>query len=359
MKSPLPFFTFLALTLAAIVVPTVAHASVNRIVELQGEVSIKKKNGAQYRPASVGTTLEFGDLLWPQSGAVVMIRCADGKLKRALSGVESGLKAICPGSRYSRDPREENIFLLLLTSQFIYETQFLEDKPLLRWQPIQAATRYRVRVMAADEVVWEEEVSGTEVRYGGSMLQPGVDYQLVVEAVDGQGTGQVYQLGFKRLNGAQVQAVQAEVAQIKGEYVGEEAKALMLADFYREVGESDEEEDEPGLLMAAIAVLEALVEKGNQTPVVRSLLGDLYLRTGMLGLAEIRYLEAVELAGNNEELAAIQAGLAHVYAAMGNLAESKRWLSRAKDGYVIFGNTDRAGVVDQWLQKLNFVMEEG
>ncbi len=348
----------LALTLIATLVPTVANASFNRIVEIRGEVMLKKKNGSRYSPASVGNLLKLGDLLLPKQGSVVKVRCADGKLKRARSGVESGLKTICPGVRYSTDSRGADIFLLLLTSGFVYETQFLEDKPLLRWPSVPEASRYRVRVMAADEEIWLEEIRGIQIPYGGTALQPEVDYQLVVEAVDGEETRQVYQLGFQRLNEAQTKAIETKVAQIQAEDVGEEAKALMLVDYYSEVGQ----ENDPGLLMAAITTLETLVKQGNQTPVIRRMLGDLFVRTGMLRLAETRYQEALTLAKsskNDEELAAIQDGLAHVYAAMGKLAESKMWLSQARETYMKAGTTERAELVQEWLDKLNLLMKNG
>ena len=357
MKFCQSLFQVLALTLIATLVPTVANASVNRIVELQGEVMIKKKNGSQ-KPASIGKLLELGDLLLPKQGAVVKVRCADGKLKRARSGVESGLNTICPGVRYSTDSRGEDIFLLLVSSGFVYETLFLEDKPLLRWPSVPEATGYRVQVMAADEEIWLEEIRCIQIPYGGTALQPQVDYQLVVEAVDGEATGQVYQLGFQRLDDAQTKEVEAKVAQIQAEDVGEEAKALMLVDFYSEVVE----EDDPGLLMAAITTLETLVKQGNQTPVIYRMLGDLLLRTGMLRLAEIRYQKALMLAKsskNDDELAAIPDGLAHVYAAMGNLAESKRWLSQAREAYIKAGNTERGELVQEWLDKLNLLMKNG
>ncbi|MEL7039271.1 MAG: hypothetical protein AAFO04_27215 [Cyanobacteria bacterium J06592_8] len=343
------------LTLITIFFPTIVQAQTNRIVEIEGEATIKKKDESQERSATVGTELELGDLLTTQAGTVVWVRCADGKLKKADSGVPSGLKAICPNATPSTQARAEDIFLDLLFGRFAFATQVLEAQPLLKWEAISGVTNYQVQILKDDNIIWQTNVNGTEIRYEGTALEPGIDYQLRVTPANAQDNQSIYELWLMRLDAATAEKVQATVAEIETEEVGEEAKALILVDFYREVGLSDEAEDQPGLLLSAIASLEILIQQGNSTSVVYRLLGELYLLTGQLQQSEIRYQEAIKLAKQSENLAEqteAEIGLAHVYAAMGKLAESRQMLETALKQYQVLGNQDRITVVQQWLERV-------
>lgn len=339
----------LALTLSAIAMPTIANAAINRIVELQGEAKIKRKDSPEHRSAFQGYILKPGDVLQPESGAALVVSCADRELRQVQAGVPSGLETICPSTR-SLDAKPDDIFLDLLNDEFEYETLLLEQ-PLLQWPSISGATRYRAALVAADEVTWEQEVSDRSVRYAGPALQPGVEYRFVVEAVDGNAVAN-YELRLKQLEPALKERVYEEVAQIEAEDVSQEAKALMLTDYYRE--------RQPAMLLAAAAPLEALVEQRTQTAVVHRLLGDIYVRLGRWQEASTRYQQALtlaELVGNEEEKAAAQEGLAHVFVAREKLAESKDWLTQAREGYKLVGNVEREEVVSQWLTKLNIAID--
>ncbi len=348
-------------TLTTIFFPTIVQAQTSRIVEIEGEATIKKKDESQERLAVVGTELELGDLLTTQAETVVRVRCADGKLKKARSGVPSGLKAICPNTTPSTRARAEDIFLDLLFGRFTFATQVLEAQPLLKWEAISGVTNYQVQILKDDNIIWQTNVNGTEIRYEGTALEPGIDYQLRVTPANAQDNQSVYELWLMRLDPATAETVQAKVAEIEAEEVGEEAKALILVDFYREVGQSDEAEDQPGLLLSAIASLEILIQQGNSTPAIHRLLGELYLLTGQLQQAEIRYQEAIKLAEQSENLAEqaeAEIGLAHVYAAMGKLAESRQILEAAKEKYIKFGNADKTNIVEQWIKRVERKMTQ-
>lgn len=342
------FLTVLALV--AIAMPTAAEAMANRIVELEGKAQIKRKDSSEYRPAFRGYTLKLGDLLQPEAGAVVKVRCADRKLRQVPVRVPSGLQTICPGARSlaARDP--DNVFLELLQDEFEYETLLLKEQPLLKWSPVPGATIYQASLMAVDETIWEQEVNSNAVRYTGPALQSGFGYRLVVEAVDSDASFN-YELTLTQLEPVLAEIVQEEVAQIEAEEASQEAKALMLADYYRE--------REPAMLLAAAEPLEALVE-GNRTAVVHRLLGDIYVRLGRWQEAEARYSQALTLAeavGNEEEEAAAQEGLAHVFVAKGKLTESREWLTQAKESYALSGSRERGDVVSEWLAKLTTAID--
>jgi tetratricopeptide (TPR) repeat protein len=353
--SKLSILWIIIVTLITILFPTIVQAQTTRIVEIEGEATLQKKDESQERSATVGTELELGDLLITQSGTVVTVKCADGRLKKARSGVQSGLKAICPNTTPSTRARAEDIFLDLLFGRFAFATQVLEAQPLLRWEAIPNVTNYQVQILKEDNTIWQANINGTEIRYEGTALEPGIDYQLLVTPANSQENESIYELWLIRLDTATTEIVQAKVAEIEAEAVGEEAKALMLVDFYREVGQSDETEDKPGLLLSAIASLEILVQQGNSTPVIHRLLGELYLLTGQLQQAEIPYQEAIKLAEQSKSLAEqaeAEIGLAHVYAAMGKLGESRQMLEAALKKYQVLGNQERMTVVEQWLERV-------
>ena len=341
--------------LIVIFFPTIVQAQTSRIIEINGEATLQKKDESQERLAVVGTELELGDLLTPKAGTVVWVRCADGRVKTADPGVPSGLKAICPNTTPSTRARAEDIFLDLLFGRFAFATQVLDAQPLLRWEAIPGVTEYQIQILQDENIIWQTSINGTEVRYQGTALAAGIDYQLRVRAANSQENESVYELWLMRLDTATAATVQAKVAEIEAEAVGEVAKTLMLVDFYREVGQSDEAEDQAGLLLAAATSLEMLVQQGNSTPAIHRLLGELYLLTGQLQQAEIRYQEAIKLAKQSENLAEqaeAEIGLAHVYAAMEKLIESRQMLEAALKQYQVLGNQDRINVVEQWLERV-------
>lgn len=335
----------LILTVSLTLVPKIAQAGVNRIVELKGEAKIQRGGTNTYQPAFKGTTITLGDILLPNKGAIVTVNCSDGKLRKAQPGVESGLKAICPSAK-STDPRgQAPIFIDLLEGDFIAQTLLLTDNPLLTWPPVSGATRYRVKVMAGNEVIWQETVEGTNVRYQGEPLRSKFPYQLVVEAVDGENLSP-YQLKLFQAENAEL--IQAKVKEIEAESVDREAQALMLADYYQEV-------EKTGFLLAAAMPLETLVKAGNQTPVIHRSLGDIYLRLGRWQEARESYQKTIILAEseqNTEEIASAKVGLAQVAVSDRNLAEARQLLGEAQEIAQLSGDEQQADLIQGWLVKL-------
>jgi hypothetical protein len=335
----------LILTVSLTLVPKVAQAGFNRIVELKGEAKIQRGGTTNYQRAFFGTTITLGDILLPNEGAIVTVQCSDGKIKRAQPGVESGLKAICPSAK-STDPRgQAPIFIDLLEGDFIAQTLLLTDNPLLTWPLVSGASRYRVKVMAGNEVIWQEAVEGTNVRYQGEPLRSKFPYQLVVEAVDGTNSSP-YQLRLFQTENAEL--IQAKVKEIEAESVNEESQALMLADYYQEV-------EKTGFLLAAAMPLEKLVQAGNQTPVIHRSLGDIYLRLGRWQEARESYQQTILLAEsvqNVEEVTSAKVGLAQVAISDRNLAEARELLLEAQKIAQLSGDKQQANLIQGWLVKL-------
>lgn len=340
----------LILAVGLTLLPKVAQAGKNRIVELKGDAQIKLAGATNYQPASTGMTLILGDILLPDDGTEVIVNCNDGKLGKAQAGVESGLKAICPSAK-STDPRgEDNIFLDLLREEFTYQTLLLSENPLLSWSPVSGVNQYRVKVKAGDTVIWEEIVEGTSVRYQGEPLRPKFFYDLVVEGMK-EDEPPLYQLRIRLVNPVIAGAIRNKVAVIEGESLGEEAKALMLADLYWE----EQESITSGFLLAAIPPLEKLVQSGNKTPVVHRLLGDIYLRLGRRREASEIYQKALFLAEaykNFSEIAAAKVGLAHLAVSEGNFSETVKLLEKAQAIYQLIEDEQRLDLVQGWLNEL-------
>jgi hypothetical protein len=341
----------LILAVSLTLLPTVAQAGKNRIVELKGEAKIKLAGAINYQPVFKGMTLVLGDILLPNEGAEVIVNCSDGKRKQAQAGVPSGLKAICPSAK-STDPREGSpIFINLLDGDFIPQTLLLTNDSLLSWPSVPKATRYQVKVMANNEVIWEKMVEGTSVRYQGEPLNPKFKfYKLVVEAMDGNKLSS-YGLELTKAEKVIVESVQNDIKNIDTESVSEETKALMLVDVYWE----EYDKVKSGFLLAAATPLEKLVQSGNQTLVIHRLLGDIYLRLGRWQEAEEKYQKVILLAESEKnyfEIAAAQEGLAHVAVIKGDFSEAEEFLLKAKQGYQIAGDGQQVDLIQGWLEKL-------
>lgn len=330
----------------------------SQIIEIQGSVAIKRKSASQYQLVSVGAAINLGDLIRPEHGARVKVRCHDNTVWSVPAELESGLGAGCPDSVAARslDARGGDDFLDFLAQRYIYATQISEANPLLRWQVIPNTAQYRVQVMAGEQQLWETTVernSNPVIRYAGEPLKFNLDYQLVVTAIAPQGTQTKTTLLFRRL----AEIVTTTAAQIIAQDMSDEAKAIALAGLYQDVAQLNT--DPPanrGLIFEAIPRLEAVVAQGSPTPYVHRLLGDLYLQIGWLESAEQRYQEAIalaHLAQDRQDWAAAQVGLASIAAIRDEQTAARQWLQGAKVGYKLLNEADHVEVIDQWLSKLN------
>ncbi len=343
-----------AFTCSLVLLPKFAQANpVNRIVELTGEAQIQRVGSTNYQRAFTGMTLNLGDILLPDEGAVVKVRCSDRRLRSAQAGVMSGLKTICPGSRNTDARVATPIFIDLLEEDFVYQTLVLTDKPLLSWSSVSGATGYQVQIKAGEQIIWSQTVEDTSVFYSGEPLRPKFFYQLVVEAIDGKDSSP-YQLQLRRTERGFL--IEEEVEKIKLESVSEEVQALLLADYYLE----QQDELKSGFLLAASQPLEKLVQQGDRVSFVHRLLGDIYLRLGRLQEAQESYQQTLSLAEseqNWEEIAKAQAGLAHVAVINGNLSEARELLIEAQEFYRLSENSEQVDLIQGWLVKLEEKMK--
>ena len=280
----------------------VSHGLVGWIIEAKGEVLLKRKHWSDYRLTTVGAELYPGDLLQPVSGARVLVQCANGKTIWSVpAGMISGATNGCPPQAVPISRTRGDIAPLRSTISPLIPyiisprcTKLFNALPMLRWNAVPGASRYRVSLMADEEdVLWQTQVEETEVVYSGeSSLESGVDYLLMVEADTGASSleDESPDLGFSLLDENEATIVREAVEQLVKLDLADETKSFALANLYRV----------HDLKAEAIATLEALVKRGSQTAAFYRTLGDLYLEVGLNALAQTHYMRASQLAAEAE-----------------------------------------------------------
>ena len=359
MKLKIVFVIAIALTSAA-AVGLASVASAQKIIESVGEVLVKR-GSSKYRPIGTGARLQPGDLLQTAPRAIVKVLCENSSLWRVPAGTTSGLNSGCPvriamvvmgETRYRPGGSDSRVPYILYPRM----TYLLHDRPTFRWNGVEGATRYIVRLLGPGGLEWQTEVSSTEVLYPDEAppLDWGVKYLVTVEADNGSSSRQDGGgiLGFELLDEYDIQDVQAEAARIAGlGELTEEQQAFALAELY----------SREGLMANAIATLEALVKEGSQTALVYRMLGDLYAEVGLNLLAEDRYERASEMFASTQDryaLIATQDGLAGAKLMLGKKQEAEQLSAQVKAEYRALGDEPSAASLGQRLAEAALEKEE-
>ena len=356
--------TFIALSSIA----TTALAASNRIpngliIHTSGEVQLERQNGRMVRPTS-GTPIYPGDKLRTAQNGQVMIQCADLGIKSIASN-ENQLNSCLLAKEKSKaecsrdlvkcpDRGDGKIAWNSAPIPYIISprgTQFLNNKPILRWNPVVGATSYKLSLREnGAKLNWEMTVSGTEAIYPGEpALKPGVNYKLIVVAnttgassEDAVGEGDTE---FSVLDEGEVERVKSEVGAIGQKVPNESAQKLAISNLYLNTN----------LIAEAIEVLESLQKAELETPPIYRSLGNLYLeRLQLIPQAESYYLKVIQAAKPDdiEELTAARYGLGQVHSAMRNNLEAMGYLRMAKDGYATLGDLAMVEKIDKQLLNL-------
>jgi len=103
----------LKLTKTQALAQSVATANIgsNRIVEIKGEVWLKRRNWSEYSRTSVGTIIYNDDLLQPINGAKVVVLCTDGTRWRLPNDIPSSPTNGCPPTSESIDTINGSLIL--------------------------------------------------------------------------------------------------------------------------------------------------------------------------------------------------------------------------------------------------------
>ena len=358
MQKPMTFKTLTGIVFSLMwlgsVVPSLANpTALNFISEIKGEVQLKRSEWNSYHRANVGDLLNPSDELQLGSDASATIMCSNlsiwvlegDSVTQVSDGCPTGtLTQSRPNSLRvrSRAPNETIPYIISPRN-----TTLLTNRPILRWNAVPGATRYKVQVQDAGLTLdWQMETSNTEIEYPGEPpLQQDFYYLLIVETDKGDSSEkeQGADLSFTLLDEQKAKSVRKEIAQIKQLKLSQEAEGLALAYLYQSYD----------LKAEAIELLEGFVKQGSQTAAVYQLLGDLYLQVGLNQPAKSSYLQALEIAQRTEDLegqAEAQFGLGKVEYGLGKKTEPIEWLTQAQTNYQKLGDRSKVDEVQQWIK---------
>ncbi len=349
-------------------------ARIANIIPKTGRVLLKREDWSDFHPTAVGTSINEGDQIFPTQGVRVRVVCPELTERPVSIGVPSGIKTICPvwEVRIAKAPQAPGVLGGINASiPYIILPRYsllLTNAPTLRWNAVPGATEYTVELISSNGVIWKAQVQGTQILYpGNAPLEPGVSYSLKVQANTGQSSeqGGASNLDFIILRPAEAEIVKAKAAKIAQQGFSPLVTALLLAELYSNYvlpastleayGLTLEATRSYNLTADAIATLETLTKRGEHSPIVYRLLGDLYWQTGLALLAAEHYLKAIELAQSPEDLeerTLAAFGLGEVHAATDDIKKAIFWYEQSRMGYVDLNDTQRADFLNQHLETL-------
>lgn len=330
----------------------------HRLIEADGQVMLQRQGGSNFRPTSVGTSVNIGDRIKVETGSKAIVHCSNSTIWRVLTGNAYPITYGCPnddlllrvGEQLDNAPGgDNNAIPYVICSRRTFVTQ---EPVKLCWNPVAGAKSYTVRLVRQrdQEVIWEQsQVMGTEINYSGtSSLEEGEEYLVVVESDNGQSSqldAGASSSGFKILAPEAIQQVNTEIQAISQQELSSEAKALAIADVY--IREE--------LLSEAIQTLEPLAQRNTPITAVYQNLGDIYRYIGLNLLAESRYQQGIVVGTSSQDteaMAMAEAGLAEVKEMLGKRDEAVQLLQQAKTGFETLGDSERVAELDARLATL-------
>jgi hypothetical protein len=232
-------------------------------------------------------------------------------------------------------------------------TRLLNPRPTLRWTPIQGVDTYTVSIQA-DKLIWSSTVQGmTEVPYPADApaLVAGQVYKVVV-AGGGRSSEDklVPDLGFSIAPPDEVNELKAAEGRIKTLGVSDGAAQFLVAVLYA----TRKAEVRDNFNAEAIERLESL-STSLVEPAVQRMLGDLYLKVGLLTKAEAHFTQANELSRKVNDIdgqATELQTLGTIYELLGNRDEAIKRLQDAIAWYQKMGDTNAVQQLEEQLNRL-------
>jgi hypothetical protein len=314
---------------------TDAGQAVNLAVVIEGQVNVKRKGWTNYAPVVFGTPLRRGDLLRLDGSSRAKVVCSDLTLHDLSPGIvgvpcESDLPILrTPGGSLINATRgwpSDGSLPMVLSPR---KTKLLSSHPLLRWTAAPGTHAYLVSylvIVRGLDLNWSTEVfSATEFAYPVSAppLKVGVDYKLIVETGEGSSSAEPgLGSGFSVLGPNDRNTVLKEQRRIEDLGLPAGPTQFLIAHLYAS----------HDLNAEAIKRLESISETFKVSAVAR-LLGDLYLKIGLLRQAETSYLNSLDLSKDEKDEEGqmlVHLALARIYAqALGNVKLANEQLDAA------------------------------
>jgi hypothetical protein len=327
---------------------------VNLIVQIDGQVKVKRPGWTVYAPVVFGTGLHAGDLVNLGEASRAKVVCSD----LTLHDVPTGIGGVpCEASRVvlrredgslinaTRGWPSDGSFPVVLSPR---KTKLISDHPTLRWSPVKGAKYYTVMVRG-EKLYWTTVVgSATEVVYPETAprLEAGMDYKMIVEGNDRSSSDEPgLGLGFSVLSPKDKKTVLLEQMQIENMGLPAGPTQFLVAHLYAD----------HGLYAEAIERLE-MISQTFKAAAVSKLLGDLYMEIGLARRAEGDYLNSLDLSqGENDDEGKmlLHKALAYIYEqVLGNREAAAVQLNAALDLARKLGDDLTASQVGTQLAKL-------
>lgn len=349
-----------------------ALAQSARIETATGKIRLKRQTWKTFRPVRVGTVLGQGDQLFPAAGVRVKVICPDLSQRSVKPGVPSGLNTICPVwvvAKARKGPAPGVMGGINSSIPYVIaprHTLLLSPSPLLQWNPVVGTSTYQVHLLGPGSFNWTQQTKESQLKYLGK-LQPAVPYSFAVQTNKGKSSQEegTSNLDFRILRPSEAAIVQTQAGKIVQQNLSKQATALLLAELYSHYmlpetvvtayGLTAQNYKSYNLIADAIQTVAAVIQQGEQSPIVYRTLGDLYWQSGLVQLATHAYLKAIELAKAPEDLeeqTLAQFGLGEIYAATDKIALAKQSYQQAIEGYTTLGDTGRADFLKQQIEML-------
>ncbi|MBF2029384.1 MAG: hypothetical protein IGS48_21930 [Oscillatoriales cyanobacterium C42_A2020_001] len=349
----------------------------------EGRVRIQREKRSDWTPARPGMTLNQGDQILPDRGVRTRVRCPDlSQSVLVKAGVPSGIRSICIqwASRIDRGDGQPDVAILGGSDATIpylispRHTLLLSRTPTIHWNAVTGASEYTVKVTSSAGVAWQTQTQANQIVYAGKPLQPGVAYAVTIQTNTGKSSQSdrardqpqpAANLEFRILRPADAALIQVEAAKIARTTPTTEADVLDLARLYSgfilptpvapDYNLTETNVQSYTLTGEAIAVLQTFLQTGKASPILHRTLADLYWQTGLVHLAKMHYLQAIDRVRGLEDLedwTFAHHSLGKMYAAIGDLKQTLNHYRQAKTGYVFLSDASLVEDLTRRIERL-------
>lgn len=302
-------------------------------------IKVRFKGAKQFELAKKGTYINKTTLLSATAPASAKLYCDNGSGSTKTEQIDGRNRmptvpcASSPdstvlnvvGEKYIDIPRKQGDEALNFPSIVSPRaTKLLDARPRLSWTSVSRATSYIVKIQSLDGELWKQKIqSQSDVQIqefefpAGVTLKPDVSYQLVVEA-EGRSSEESKDtnISFRLLS--DTRTIQKTVQEIESQTVKNYTRTFLTASLYTVYD----------LNYDALQLLKSDNSFRNNPEAVR-LIGDLYIKMGLLRLAEKQFLELLRSPLKQKDsiygqyIANKRLGI--IYGSLGNSEEEKKY----------------------------------
>lgn len=326
-----------------------------------GQVELKRAVWSTFYSTAPRTALHGDDLLRVSPGTIVELLCPDLTVTDNVRAGVSSVNEACPGTPNGiRDPSSVSETWRALDDSvpfviFPWNGRVLTPTPALQWNPVEGAQEYEITLQKqALSDTWSDVWT---ITHGDStslypedqpQLQSGERYRLVVTADTGASSLDegAPPTSFRLIPGEESEAAEAAIARVNSADISNPLKTLILVeDVYPNFQ----------LFSQGVNDLLTVAASGDGSSQIHRILGDYYLRIGLVRPAEIAYLDAVSKAiasGQLEEQVLAEWGLGTLYGRINRAEEARRHLECAKLGAAALGDSDMLSKIEEAIASL-------